>query len=237
MRKFIAISLLLALVTGLYAQVTPNPFGGSGGFFDEEETRDSGKSKWAAAGLSMLVPGAGEMYLGDKRTAGYFMAAEGAVWGTYATFSVRGNWLKQEYRNYAAIHAGVRPQGKDDKFFEDVLRFRSRDSYNNWYHLVYRDQIPLYPENDEYFWEWTDYDEWDTYEAMRSKSETSYRNAKITLAAGLINRLISVVHVLRYQPSDAEITEESGFGVRPMAFTGKTPDGRLELGLGISGSF
>ncbi len=237
MRRCLFILLLLAFSASVFAQATPNPFGGTGGFFDDDEPRDSGKSKWAAAGLSLLVPGAGEIYLGDKRAAGYFMAAEGAVWGTFAGLTIRGNWLKQEYRNYAAIHAGVQPQGKDDEFFEDVLRFSSRDSYNNWYHLVYRDQIPLYPETDEYYWEWTDNDEWDTYEDMRSKSETSYRNAKITLAAGLINRVISVAYVLRYQPPETDVSDKGGLNLRPTAFTGTSPDGRMELGLGVSGSF
>ncbi len=236
MKTLRVISLLLILAIGIFAQVTPNPFGGGGDFLEEERIEDYGKSKWAAAALSILVPGAGQLYLGDKRAAGYFMAAEGAVWGTFTGLTVRGNWLKEEYRNYSAIHAGVHPEGKDDQFFEDVLMFGSQETYENWYHLVYRDEVETYPNTEEYFWEWTSDEEWDTYADIRSESETAYRNAKIALAAGLINRVISVVHVMRYQPPEPDLSE-SGINLRPIAFTEQAPAGRLSLGVGVSGEF
>lgn len=236
MMKYLHILFLLILTTALFAQVTPNPFGGDNSFSEEDGIENTRKSKWAAAGLSIIVPGAGQLYLGDKKSAGYFMAAEGAVWATYAGLNIRGNWLKEEYHNYAARNAGVSPEGKDDQFFEDILMFSSRDSYNNWYHLVYRDEYPLYPETEEYFWEWTSDEEWDTYEDMRSQSETAYRNAKIALAAGLINRVVSVVHVLRYDPGEVEISQNP-LNLRPVAFTEEAPAGRLSLGFGISGNF
>jgi len=240
MRKVVEITLLLALFcAAIFGQARENPFGRGGDIFDEDGFPETGKSKWAAAGLSLLVPGAGELFLGDKRGAGYFLAAEGAIWGAYAGLTINGNWRKEEYRNYSAIHAGVQPEGKDDQFFEDVLTFESRDDFNNWYHLVYRDEVPLYPETEEYFWDWESEETWDDYADMRSSSETSFRNAKITLAVGLVNRVFSVVHVMRYQPEEPVglTIERDGLDLRPAAYTTSAPDGRLSLGLGVSGSF
>ena len=230
--------LLLALSVSLVGQASENPFGRSGEIFEDEAPSESGKSKWAAAGLSLLVPGAGEIFLGDSRGAGYFLAAEGAIWGTFAGLNIKGNWLKEDYQNYAAIHAGVDTDGKNDQFYKDILSFDSRDDYNTWYHLVYRDEVPFYPETDEYFWDWESDDAYEEYSELRSDSETAYRNAKITLAVAMVNRLISVVHVMRYSPEQADLVEEAnGLGLRPIAYTAPSPDGKLSLGLGISGSF
>ncbi len=240
MRAFVATILMFIALTGtIFAQARENPFG-RGSSFEEEARSEGGRSKWTAAGLSLLLPGAGELYLGDRRGAQIFMAAEGALWCTFAGYTIHGGWREEEYHNYAAIHAGLHPDSKDEKFFEDVLMYPSRDSYNYWKHLIYRDQVPLYPETEEYFWEWESEDAQDIYGDIRSSSETSYRNAKIALGVAMINRLISVVHIMRFDPlaADLESAASPGLsGLRPTAFTATSSDGSLCPGIGLVKDF
>jgi len=232
MKNYLIIALLLTVLTGcLFAQAKDNPFQSSGEIFEESEG-EKGPSRLAAAGLSFLLPGAGEMYLGDKRGAALFFSAEGAIWGTFAGFNIYGGWRKQEYRNFGAIHAGLDPEGKDDQFFEDVLYYQSRDDYNYWIHLVYRDEYPLYPETEEYFWEWQSDEVWDEYADIRSSSEVAYRRARTMLGVALINRVISVVHVLRMDIDSKEDPQ-----IMPSAFIFSSPDGKTSIGLGVTGSF
>jgi len=226
----------------LFAQAKENPFGRGESFFEDDTKFERGPSKWVAAGLSLLVPGAGELYLGDRRGAAIFLSAEGAIWSTAAGFYVHGNWRKEEYRNFAAINAGANPEGKDDEFFEDILHYSSRDSYNYWMHLIYRDEIPLYPETDEYFWEWESDEAWDEYGDIRASSERSFRNAKIVLGVGLINRVISLVHVLRtdieaFDANEISGEEDYGCGVMPTAFITVSPDGSINPGIGVVKGF
>jgi len=237
MRKYSVILLVLILGGGLFAKALENPFKGEAGVFDEDIEVERKPSKWTAAGLSLLLPGAGELYLGDSKSARLFLSAEGVIWAAYTGFTISGNWQKEQYHNYAAIHAGVRPEGKDDQFFEDVLRYPSRDSYNYWMHLVYRDQIPLYPETKNYFWAWESDEAQKKYGDIRASSERAYRSARTALGVALINRIISVVHVLRMdtQPSVDEASQSPG--ITPRAFVAPAPNGELGIGIALVKEF
>ena len=238
MKAFSIAMLSLLLAGAIFARAKENPFGGSEGDWHEEYSGAEMPSKWAAAGLSFLVPGAGQLYLGNKTRARYFLAAEGAIWGAFTGYTVYGNWQKEEYRNFAAIHAGAHPAGKDDSFFENLLDFQSRDEYNYWMHLIYRDEIPLYPTTDEFYWDWESDDAMDEYADMRSSSEKAYRSARTVLGVALINRVISVVDVFR---TDL-VSQKGQFGdaenrFMPQAYIGSSSDGTPCIGMRLTKNF
>lgn len=235
MSKFLKIFFALTIFsTAILAQAKENPFGREE-VFESKSSFEKGKSRWVAAGLSLLFPGGGELYLGDKKNATKFFAAEGSIWCAFTGFTVYGNWRKENFKSFAAIHAKVRPEGKDEKFFEDVLRYSSRDSYNYWNHLVYRDYYPSYPTTDEYYWKWESDEAWDEYAEIRKSSERAYRNAKVVLGVALINRVISVVHVLKMEAPSDEISRKSEF--IPQAYITRSENEQLNLGLGLSIDF
>jgi len=236
MIKRILIIWLLALSL-VYAQMSENPFGS----LSKSETEQSVKrpSKWTAAGLSLLVPGLGQYYLGKNNSAALFMGVEGTIWATYAGFQIYGGWRKREYQNWSALYAGVDTDEKDEQFYQDVLNYSSRDNYNYWNHLIYRDTTPLYPESDEYYWNWQSQDKWDVYADIWESSETAYRNSRTVLGVALINRVISIVDVFRTDLSQLESVNGVGEGVSvmPRAIMRTSPDGEVAVGVAFTTAF
>jgi hypothetical protein len=74
--------------------------------FQEEAAGDAtgGKSPWLAAGLSLLVPGAGEVYAESYIKGAAFFAAELTVWGFAYAYDKEGDELTEEYHDYANEH-------------------------------------------------------------------------------------------------------------------------------------
>lgn len=62
------------------------------------------KSTWLAAGLSLLVPGAGEVYAGSYIKGAAFFAAEVTLWGFAYSYDKEGDQLTDEYHDYANEH-------------------------------------------------------------------------------------------------------------------------------------
>lgn len=76
------------------------------------------KSPGVAFALSLLVPGAGELYAGgSKWWAGGFLATEAITWTQFFRWRSKGNDLKEDFRNYA-----------DQNW--DEARYRAWQDYN-----------------------------------------------------------------------------------------------------------
>ncbi len=174
-----------------------------GNRFIEEEWTGSQKSTFKAVGLSLLLPGAGELYLGDKRTGIPLMIADGVIWTLAAGFSFYGDWQASQYKSYAEKYGGVRVDGKDDDFFKTIALYDSRDTYNEITLLYERDRTMLYPETAEWNWQWRTEDEQLKYYDIWTSSEHSWQRFKTCLAAAGVNRIISAINVLRISRSGA----------------------------------
>jgi hypothetical protein len=68
------------------------------------QSSPGGKSVWTAAGLSLVVPGAGQVYDNNYLKAGIFAAIEVASLVTYFNFNAKGNDQTTFFENYAAEH-------------------------------------------------------------------------------------------------------------------------------------
>jgi hypothetical protein len=155
------------------------------------------KSLSKAIFLSLLVPGGGEYYVGSKTRARIFMGVEASLWASFFGFRTYGAWAKEDYKSYAAVHAGVDLRGKSDEFFEDVNFYVSRDEYNQLARLYQREEAEVYPENDFWNWYWTSSESQRYYRKLRSRSEAAYRKALFMLALAGANRILSVIDTIR----------------------------------------
>ncbi|MGH8004214.1 MAG: hypothetical protein ACRECJ_05775 [Limisphaerales bacterium] len=72
-----------------------------------EEKGPKERSVAKAAALSLLVPGAGQFYVGDKVKAIPFFLVDVAGWATYFGFRSQGNKREDEYRAFADQHWDV----------------------------------------------------------------------------------------------------------------------------------
>ena len=69
-----------------------------------ESVRRSGesyRSPWLAAGLSALLPGAGQFYSGSYLRSATFLAAEAALWTGYLIYNSKGDRQTNDFQNYA----------------------------------------------------------------------------------------------------------------------------------------
>jgi hypothetical protein len=203
---------LLALAGPVRAQSRPDDFDPSGGAPDDEITIEldtaRGKNAERSLGLALLasavLPGTGEAYLREERSAKAFLLAEAGFWaGLFIAWQARESHL-QSARNYASQYAGANAAGQGPAYLERLATYRSyhekehrQDSYELAQELSGQDveAMPEWdfgssntPENTAH---------WRQYQSVMR----NYRGAKVALSfavgALVLNRAASVAHTLR----------------------------------------
>jgi hypothetical protein len=154
------------------------------------------KSVGLAAIYSLLLPGMGELYTDGFSSGKYFLIAEGALWLTYAGFSIYGDALRDDSRAFAVAHAEVALSGKDDQFFVDIGNFMTIDDYNDK-KLRDRDLEKVYDPAQGYAWRWDSDLSRSTFREQRVASDNVYNNRKFVLAAVLLNHVASAINAAR----------------------------------------
>jgi len=161
------------------------------------EKKEGLKSATKAALLSLLLPGAGEIYGGSKTKGKIFIFSEASLWAGYFGFRTYGSWLKKDYKVYAASHAKVNLEGKSDDFFDQLSFYDSRDQYNQFAPLYHRGDKQPYPEDDLWNWEWDSRDSRYYYRDLKNRSKNATRNALYLVGLSIVNRIVSVVDAMK----------------------------------------
>lgn len=151
------------------------------------------KNKARAFFQSLILPGWGQHYAESKSMMKVFIASEVALLGSFAWFRARHNWLKDDYRTFAVTHAGVATGGKNDRYFVDIGNFDDIFAFNQE-QLRNRDVSRLYPEADEFFWQWDSEENRREFEDMRVRSDRAKNRSEMTLAFIFVNHLVSAIH-------------------------------------------
>ncbi len=154
------------------------------------------KSVALAAALSLVLPGMGELYVGNYKTGRYLTGAEGALWLTYFSLDAYGDWLRDDGRKFAVTHGGVNLAGQEKQFFVDIGNYIDVNQYNER-KLQERREEKLYDPNSNYYWKWNTDTERQRYKSQRIASDRAYNNTYFVLGAILANHLISAVNAGR----------------------------------------
>ena len=166
--------------------------------FEDEFQKPSGrKSITKAMLLSLLLPGAGELYAENHTGSKIFLGLEGSIWAGFFAFRTYGSWKKTDYKGYAAAHAGVLLNSKTDDFFENITYYDSRDQYNQFAKLYHGADATIYPENDFWNWNWDSQDSKGRFRDLRNQSKTAYRKALFMVGLAAVNRVVSVLDAAR----------------------------------------
>lgn len=176
--------------------------------------------------LSAILPGAGQLYNGDQR--GYvYLGVEAATWFARFSYLDAGNRREGEYESYARRHwTFARYRGSDGEpgcnwtssndsvlvmfFNRDVQQFYEEIGKYDKYRCGWDDFAESYdPGNDRSLSPHRK-----TYRGMREQSNDLLNNARLALAASVVNRVVSAVDALRtargrQRPSAFRL--ESGF--------------------------
>lgn len=166
--------------------------------FEDEFQRPTGrKSVTKAMLLSLLLPGAGELYAENATGSRIFLGLEGSIWAGFFGFTTYGAWKKADYKGYAAAHAGINLDSKTDAYFENITYYDSRDEYNQFARLYHGSDATIYPENDFWNWNWDSQDSKGRFRDLRNQSKTAYRRALFMVGLAAVNRVVSVLDAAR----------------------------------------
>lgn len=152
--------------------------------------------------FSIVLPGLGELYMGEKDDAIRTFILESGVILSYIGFNKYASILKDDYILYSHHNAGVM-MGMDEDYYNKVEWYSSRESYNTYLReearrffpnnrekqLEYIEENEIPPELD---WEWEE-NKWQKYRELRKGERRAYSNASYCIAAGIVNRIISAI--------------------------------------------
>jgi hypothetical protein len=162
-----------------------------------EEKKEGLKSVTKAAFLSLLLPGAGEIYAGSQTKGKLFLSVEASFLAGFFGFRTYGGWLKKDYKVYAASHAKVNLAGKPDDFFDNLAFYDNRELYNQFALLYHRGEAKPYPEDDFWNWEWDSPKSKSCFRDLKNRSKTAYRRALYVVGLSLVNRVVSVIDAMK----------------------------------------
>ena len=201
-------------------------------FENVEQSGVGGKSKWKALGLSLLVPGAGQYYSGNTGRMKIFGATEVLVWSGFFGFRAYGGWKKEDFKSWAAFHAGADVNGKSDDYFEKLTYYDNLDEYNQFELLYEGPRALIFPSTPEFYWNWDSDESRSHYRDLRNQSKNAYRRSLLFLGAAVVNRILSGIDAYRSAGSYNRQQEFGDSGWRLFCSAGDLmEDGQIEIGL------
>lgn len=93
---------------------------------DENVSRNHDKSLAIALGSSLLLPGMGELYLGEKNLVRPFVWIDASLWVTAISSFIVGELYISSAHNYAVRHADLNTSSKKVSLLNTVGDYRSR---------------------------------------------------------------------------------------------------------------
>ncbi len=153
-------------------------------------------SRTKALALSLVLPGAGEIYSGSRQSAAVFFGAECALWAVFAGFRGYAGSRLQDCRLYSAGHAGADPWGKGRDFLVAMENFMTLADYNEA-KLRQRDLNAVYPEGGVYEWKWDSDASRRRFERMRISGDRANRAALFTAGGIALNHIVSGINAMR----------------------------------------
>ena len=165
-----------------------------------------------AAFSSFVIPGSGDILLGDKKRGACFMAVETAIWLSYFDCNRQVNKLDNRSRSFAAFYASSNTGNHDKDYFDAMENYLTNIEYNEtvkeYARRLYPDTTDLavmqnriaqrreyieqnsYTGNDSWNWESLELEE--EYRDIRKSMRKNEQKATHMIGLALANRTISL---------------------------------------------
>jgi len=170
-------------------------------------------SRLKAGALSLVLPGLGQLYNGDRRKAMLFGGVEVGVWTSYLVLHTIARHAEDDYAEYAGLFAGVDGE-QSELYWRSVGRYMSSAEYNMERIMSARvegvEPAGLISDADAWFWRNEDYRA--NYKVLRADANRAYDRRDFTMLFAILNRAISVFDAVRGADGDHMI-EMSGIGL------------------------
>jgi len=172
-----------------------------------------GKSVTKAAVLSAILPGAGVYYLGQKKKARYFFAAEALTWIGYFSFKTYSNWKEDDYIRFAASNANAQLEDKSKEFHDFVGFYTSIDDYNSFGRIFDPERAYLTDTPDNH-WRWQSDQDQETYRHLKNRSREADRRAEFMIGVAVLDRIVSVIDAIRTGKKLKSQLDQESFSTR-----------------------
>jgi hypothetical protein len=169
---------------------------------------------------SMLLPGLGDWYAGNKGRAKAFFIVDAAIWTSFIVFQVQGHKREDSYKQMAVDLAGVTSTGHSDDFYSEVGQYNNSDVYETifkqdhridiWPDVGYEAMERYYLENrvaDFEEWAWANSDQKIEFRHLKTASKNAYRRSNYVIALAVANRVIA--SIFAYQSVRSSRNESS----------------------------
>ena len=154
--------------------------------------------KLAAGGMSLLIPGAGQFYNGDRGKGLVMLGIDVVIWGAYIAFDNQADDYQQEARDWAGIYAGTSGD-HPETYWQSVGRYLDGDQ---WYESQLREarafgeSSPPAP-NPADLWQWRNEDFKDSYQGLRADANSAYDRRDLMILFAILNRAVSAFDAVR----------------------------------------
>ncbi len=152
------------------------------------------KNPKAAAVLSLLVPGIGELYAGGPRSGRFFLFTEASLWAGLILFDHLETSRRENFTSFAAAHAGLASGGKSDTFLEEVTSYESIYARNAHERFIRGENADLLEESPENLWEWDDHASRSEFRRLRRKGNSARQKGLLFVGGLLFNRFASAIN-------------------------------------------
>jgi len=168
------------------------------------------KSVSKAFFLSLLLPGTGEAYVGRTVYTKIFMSIELAGWGLFVANRINVSKREEDYKNYAAEHAGLAGQERTDQYWIDIGKFDNLYLYNEQRRRD-RNVDAIYPENPGFMWQWDSQTNRLYYDGYRIETRQIDERKTYIIGVILLNHVVSAINALRVARAHNREIEELGW--------------------------
>lgn len=180
----------------------PPEVGGGGAVDRPGEVQDDGPSlsgaKIKAGALSLLLPGAGQWYNGDRGKAYVMAGVEVGIWTAFFVFDRQGDNRMETSREYAGIYAGA-AGGHPESWWQAVGKYLDSDQYADFLRREARATgeplPPPLPESDT--WQWVNGDRKYEYQLLRADANNAYERRDFMILFAVVNRAVAVYDAVK----------------------------------------
>jgi len=146
--------------------------------------------------LSLALPGMGEFYNGQKSHGRFFFGTELMLWAGLFANNKYVDLLKEEYYSYATHHGNISRDGKDKTFWVNIGKYDNLFEFNEQRR---RDRFvdAIYPENEDYSWDWDSRENRFNYDKKRITANEVANRDTYFYAAIVLNHLVSGINAMR----------------------------------------
>ncbi|HPF70489.1 MAG TPA: DUF5683 domain-containing protein [Candidatus Krumholzibacteria bacterium] len=175
---------------------------GSGGLAPRPGEDDSGGGisgeKVKAGLLSLVLPGAGQYYNGQKSKAYVMAGIEAGIWTAWIVFDKQGDNNMESAREYAGIYAQARGS-HPESWWQAVGRYMDSDRYEDYLRREARATGEPLPDpfapGDT--WQWVNEDRKYNFQKLRADGNAAYDRRDFMILFAVVNRAVSVYDAVR----------------------------------------